>query len=180
MPNPTRNAQGMFMNIRMNTGMSTGMAGFPSSDLGSPQQVLCHKGFLDIYNVIKGEVFDTLDKIKPNKVIVSGHSLGSGIATLASIDLGKKGYEVYAYVFASPRVCNANLQKAVTKYVKGFYRMTNEADIIPTFPWAVMPDLANPDRPFFYDHVGGNATFTDNREALVQNHSLVTYINALS
>ena len=173
--NPTRNAQGLFMDVRM-----VGTPGSGFADISTPQQVLCHKGFLDIYDVIKGEVFDAIDKIKPNNVIVSGHSLGAGIATLAAVDLGARGHEVYTYVFASPRVCNENLQRAVTKYVKGFWRMTNEADIIPTFPWAVMPDLADPEKPFFYGHVGLNVTFTDNREALLQNHSLVTYINALS
>ena len=175
-PNPTKNAQGLFMDVRMVSSFAHG-AGL--ADMASTQQVLCHKGFLDIYNTIKSSVFDAVDKIKPNKVIVSGHSLGAGIATLAAIDLGARGHEVYTYVFASPRVCNANLQRAVTKYVKGFWRMTNEADIIPTFPWAVMPDLADPDKPFFYGHVGANVTFTDNRNSLEQNHSLVTYINAL-
>ncbi len=173
-PNPTRNAQGLFMDVRIASAHGTGLA-----DIATPQQILCHKGFLDIYDVIKGEVFDAIDKIKPNNVIVSGHSLGAGIATLAAVDLGARGHKVYTYVFASPRVCNENLQRAVTNYIKGFWRMTNEADIIPTFPWAVMPDLADPDKPFFYGHVGANVTFTDNREALVQNHSLVTYINAL-
>jgi len=139
-------------------------------------KVLCHAGFLSIYHKIKNQIMDTVDKAKPSQIIITGHSLGSALATLISLDLANKNYLVYVYLFASPRVCNREFALEIEGNVKAFYRINNMAGMIPTMPDSVMPNLDNPDNPYFYQHIGEAIEFTDNWESIENNHSLPVYI----
>lgn len=62
-------------------------------------QMMVHKGFLDAYDSVKRVVFSLLDEITgsgekggPWRVLITGHSLGGALATLAAYELAERRY----------------------------------------------------------------------------------------
>ena len=135
--------------------------------------IACHKGFIDVFNEFKQDMVNAIEDLKPGQIVVTGHSLGAALATLASLELSSM-YDVYTYCFASPRVCDD-----IPSNNSSFWRMNNTADIIPSVPLSVMPNIKEKNSPYFYTHGGISMEFTDNRKSLTNNHLLPVYINAL-
>ena len=87
---------------------------------GGNQNLRCHQGFLHIYSIFRNKLLKTLKAVNNiENIIITGHSLGSGLATLATIDISTKYNNIYTYVFASPRVGNPELSKNNFKYRTG-------------------------------------------------------------
>jgi len=140
----------------------------------------CHTGFIEVYTRVRDTILSTVSPYKTNKIVITGHSLGAALSTLCSIDLGNQGYQVYGYVFASPRVCNGMIGDYIKQYTKVFIRISNQDDIVPTIPYPVMPNFENPDSPYMYSHtVDGSITYSDNWSSLLNNHSMPNYIHNL-
>lgn len=141
-----------------------------------------HQGFNQIYSDIKDNLLDKLSKINPDKnknIIISGHSLGSAIATLCAFNLDNLGYKnIITYVFASPRVGNENFKEAIKKI--NLYSIINDLDLIPTMPLSVTPNFENADKPYFYYNCGNIVRFSDNWKSLENNHNLGIYYNNIN
>ena len=146
-----------------------------SSDL----QPSVHNGFLSVYNNFKIKMFNTINKYKPSKIVVSGHSLGAAIATIAGLDIKDKNHNVTVYNFASPRVGDINFCKAIQTVNLSLYRIVNTEDIIPTLPMPVMLNLENPDNPYIYKHCGTLISFSINWESVINNHLIPVYTKGL-
>lgn len=73
------------------------------------------------------------------ELVVVGHSLGAGIATLAAADIrGREGYPFPTlYAYASPRVGNHALAEFITNQGRN-YRFTHADDPVPKLPLLVM------------------------------------------
>lgn len=138
-----------------------------------------HSGYLQIYNKFRTAVLDKLQTLKPKVVVVTGHSLGAGVATLCSTDLANNGYETVAYTIASPRVGDQVFCDLIKSLDFPLFRVVNSADIIPTTPPSVVPNFNDYTKPYFYQHCGTALTFTDNWKSIVNNHQLPVYINAI-
>lgn len=134
----------------------------------------CHMGFVRIYHDLQATLRQALQDLQPEGVIMTGHSLGASLATLASLD-ASTSYPVYTYVFGAPRVCNR-----IPPILQAYWRLNNTADVIPSMPLAVMPNVQNIDQPYLYTHGGVAVEFTDNRQSLSNNHLLPVYIHALT
>jgi hypothetical protein len=70
-------------------------------------------------------------------LIVTGHSIGAAIATLAAAELRSLGYYVDLYTFGSPRVGNAAFVDYVESQSPALgnnYRMTHLNDPVPQIP----------------------------------------------
>lgn len=70
-------------------------------------------------------------------LIITGHSIGAGIATLAGAELRSMNYAADIYTFGSPRVGNTAFATFVTAQAPllgGNYRMTHENDPVPQLP----------------------------------------------
>ena len=133
---------------------------------------MCHTGFLDIYDDFEQIIYDMI--APGSTVVVTGHSLGAGLATLACLNL-KATRTVTGYVFASPRVCSV----VDTADMNGFFRVVNTADIIPSTPFSTMFNIKNHDKPYHYTHGGKAFYFTENRLSLTNSHLIPVYIKAL-
>ena len=142
-------------------------------------QPLVHQGFLDIYTKFRTDLYSKLDSLNPKKVIVTGHSLGGGIASLCAIDLTQAGYPVVAYTAAAPRTGNTVFADVVEQSKLPFYRFVNTADIIPTMPPSVCPNFSQADKPFIFTQCGTEVSFTSNWKSLTNNHMLPVYIDAV-
>jgi triacylglycerol lipase len=137
-----------------------------------------HKGFYDLYNIIRDKIISTLAKLDPDKtknIIITGHSLGSGIATICLIDLYYEKYNnLLCYVFASPRVGNKNFSKLFDNL--NLYNIMNNLDMIPTLPPSVCPNFNNKNQPYIYYNCGKILSFGDNWKSMKNNHDLGIYL----
>ncbi len=114
-----------------------------------PKKVKVSAGFFSIYSDIddksvsslQSEIFVWLQRYsKARRVLVCGHSLGSALASLCTLDLANyfREYSIQSITFASPRVGGQVWQdtyekkfdlKSVTK------RIVNTYDFVPTVPF---------------------------------------------
>jgi hypothetical protein len=139
--------------------------------------ILCHQGFMNVYNIFQKQIIETVNKHNPDKIIITGHSLGAGIGTIAAYHLGLLNKNVYVYTFASPKVGNIKFANHVNKVTKCFYRIVNLSDIVPTLPLAVMPNMVDKNKPFIYMHTGKMISFDQNWMSIENNHMIYNYRN---
>lgn len=99
------------------------------------------KGFYDLYDVLKPSIISTLSdmssKYHTNKLLITGHSLGGALATVAAFDMlyYKQPYEVsYLITFGSPRVGNYDFSEYFNMFSIYSKRITHYYDIVPHVP----------------------------------------------
>lgn len=101
-----------------------------------------HKGFWESYTSLRATTLEALDRLKPERVFVTGHSLGAAMAVFAAVDLKYKGYNVAAeYTFGQPRVGDSTFSTAYDTGGLGpdvSYRVVHWRDIVPHLP----PEIA--------------------------------------
>lgn len=136
-----------------------------------------HKGFVEIYSIIKPEI-DALN-FKKKEILITGHSLGGALSLLTSFDLMMDN-QVLIYVYGCPKVFDISLAKEYQDSQKTnhhrLYRIENSCDIVPFFPLPVTYESWTPKKLFYYVPVGKLFQFTDNRKSYQENHSIYTYI----
>ena len=138
-----------------------------------------HSGFMDVYNMFRKDLLKTLKDINPDKIVISGHSLGGGVSTLCAVDLASTyPGKVVSYTFAAPRVGDSQLCKLIDERLS-IYRIVNNCDIVPTLPYSVCPNFDTPNSPFFYQQCGIPFVFTSNWKSIGNNHELAVYVNGL-
>ncbi|GFR44840.1 hypothetical protein Agub_g6182, partial [Astrephomene gubernaculifera] len=132
------------------------------------QQMMVHKGFLDAYDSVRATVFALLDAATATtgsssassagsssassaaahpdggapvwRVLVTGHSLGGALATLAAYELAERRtparsrQSISLYTFGAPRVGNRAFAAEFDGLVPDAWRVTNSNDIIPSVP----------------------------------------------
>lgn len=111
-------------------------------------QGLVHRGFWDGINRVWDEVSAKLKEFGSagQPILVTGHSLGAALATLAAAKLQAQGQSVQSlYNFGSPRVGNQNFARWFDAHLKTrTFRFVNNSDLVTR----VVP------RAMFYAHVG--------------------------
>jgi len=129
-----------------------------------------HEGFVEIYESISPHIRAALERLPDStqRLLVTGHSLGSALSTLAIPDVlhnsrfGPK--QVVHYNLASPRVASIPFADAYQATGVPTYRIVNSADVVPQLP----PPILGPDT---FRHVGVQLTFSDNHGSVEANHS---------
>lgn len=90
-----------------------------------------HQGFSDAFNVIKDEIQLYLDdNCKDKPLLITGHSLGGALATVAIKRLKHKE-KAACYTFGSPRVGDEDWMLGIKAPV---YRIVNSADPVTMLP----------------------------------------------
>jgi triacylglycerol lipase len=106
-------------------------------------------------------------------VTVSGHSLGSALATLLAFDMAvNTSTKVGLYTLASPRVGDLTFERLFNHVVNNAYRVTNRLDIVPKTP-----------PPLLYFHVGDETELIPSpamKFDLGCEHHIGTYFNLLA
>jgi hypothetical protein len=64
-------------------------------------------------------------------IVITGHSLGGALASLAAADIRSQGIPAALYTYGSPRVGNAAWASYVTAQPGGNYRVTHGSDPVP-------------------------------------------------
>ncbi len=140
-----------------------------------------HEGFLDLYKSMSASVIETLNKVeRPKCLYITGHSLGSGLSTLAvpdvimHTDYTKQKLPVLHYNLASPRVGSPEFASAYNGNKVPTYRVVNTCDIVPQVPPSVLGKL-------YFEHVGTPVDYTAQYRSLSGNHnSYASYHYALT
>lgn len=145
----------------------------------SGQQPNIHKGFADVYQNIRYQLLDTIGMYNYETIIITGHSLGAALSTIAGIDLYQRGHQNIVFNFACPRVGDKVFADMVDSSVK-VYRVVNTADIVPTLPLASQPNYNNPKNPISYAHCGQMISFENNWFSIMNNHLMPNYMEWLS
>eukprot|EP01119_Soliformovum_irregulare_P024194 TRINITY_DN8616_c0_g1_i1.p1 TRINITY_DN8616_c0_g1~~TRINITY_DN8616_c0_g1_i1.p1 ORF type:complete len:159 (-),score=33.30 TRINITY_DN8616_c0_g1_i1:49-525(-) len=88
---------------------------------------------------IVGQVRDAASSLRrahPSKdIIVTGHSLGAALSTLAALDIKESlGESSTVWNYGDPRVGNDVFAEYWTQQVGGAWRTVNRADIVPHLP----------------------------------------------
>jgi triacylglycerol lipase len=153
-------------------------------------------GFAHVYNQCSADVHTfvqagaTPGAQSPANVIVTGHSLGGALATLATADLVRSGASPQAvmYTFASPRVGDRPFAREFDNRVLQRWRVANTEDIVPNLPLATVT-LLHPRsifglrlilaRSFEYQHVGIPLSFTTHHGSIPANHAMQVYVDAV-
>lgn len=159
--------------------------------------VRVHAGFAEdlssVYDDLGNMILDNGGDTKP--VLVTGHSAGAALATLAAHSYKLAGLNIHgAYTFASPRVGNRAFAEV---YSVPLYRIENMDDLVPHVPLPplamkavdfvieTMADLLMPAFPnlvppfadkFEYVHCG-KLFFIDWDGKLVHSHTIEEYTN---
>ncbi|NGQ95789.1 lipase family protein [Brevibacillus sp. SYP-B805] len=142
-----------------------------------------HRGFTCIYQSARNELIRELNKLSTTKrLMVTGHSLGGGLAVLAALDLavntGFKNPIVYTY--GSPRVGDPDFVSRFNQTVRNSIRIFNVHDIIPTLPANAYPPPFTK-KGLFYQHVDTKVPLSFQLNSLaVRNHEIVCYFKNLS
>ena len=79
-----------------------------------------HLGFLTAYAALASSMYSAVQSsglVAPARLLVTGHSLGGAIATLAAFELALLGFDVHLVTFGSPRVGNGVFAAAMTSAV---------------------------------------------------------------
>lgn len=107
------------------------------------EKVKVHSGFQDAWQSICGAVIQFVDDRKPDRILVTGHSLGGALATLATVSLKEKAlkkkelkdetYDIAGlYTFGQPHVGNQDFAKYFNDELKiPAYRFVNNNDVVP-------------------------------------------------
>ena len=151
-------------------------------------------GFSHLYDQCSAAVKTAVRGAGPApNVFVTGHSLGSGLATLATADLVNSGVAPQAsmYTFAAPRVGDLEFAANFNQRVAVRWRIVNTEDIVTTVPIAT-PDLFEDSHPHSafgillmlarklnYEHVGFPVNFTTHNGSIAGNHAMQVYLDAL-
>ena len=98
-----------------------------------------HEGFYKAeqhsINNILSEVKILKEKYPSFEIVVTGHSLGAALATLASVDIKEAGLEpVYVYTFGSPRVGDTKFAEWYTESMTNAHRITHHKDMVVHSP----------------------------------------------
>ncbi|KAJ6036896.1 hypothetical protein N7540_001175 [Penicillium herquei] len=115
---------------------------FPYTDPGLCNGCEAELGFWSSWTNVRDSISEilnnTVDAYPDYEVVVTGHSLGAGIATLAAADLRGNGHpSITLFAFASPRVANPALADYITAQKKN-YRFTHTNDPVPKLPLLAM------------------------------------------
>lgn len=123
------------------TNLNIGKDPFP----GLPTNVQVHQGFLGAYKDVQAQVLAAIAKANtacPDcRILLTGHSLGGSLATIAAADLITKKYaadRLSLYTFGSPRVGNDVFVTWFNGLLKDSFRITHADDAVIHVPFENM------------------------------------------
>lgn len=115
-----------------------------------------HRGFLRFTETLGMDVFKKMESILESfpeyRIVVTGHSLGAALASLAGIELKIRGFDPLVLTFATPKIFNSEMKQWVDElfetdaiekesilkneiqFRKGYFRVVHTGDYIPMVP----------------------------------------------
>ncbi|KAJ5279381.1 hypothetical protein N7478_004753 [Penicillium angulare] len=143
---------------------------FPYTDPKLCDGCFAELGFWSSWTAVRDPISKVLNEtIAANhdyELVVTGHSLGAAVATLAAADLRTKGHpSATLYAYAAPRVANSALAKFITAQENN-YRFTHTNDPVPKLPLLAMGYVHI--SPEYYITAPNNATVSASEVQVLQ------------
>lgn len=141
-----------------------------------------HKGFTDIYYLLRQQVMELLSEVDPSHTLyITGHSLGGALATLAALDIATNTpfHGPIVYTFGAPRVGDPSFVRAYNYTVPVHWRFQNKYDIVPHLPTLVYHSPQT-DETYFYLHVKGEVQRSFRHGSVSSNHIMSSYFHNLA
>ncbi len=138
-----------------------------------------HRGFVANYKSIIDPIpRDIAKKLDPTlPCYITGHSLGSALAVLASVDLAFNmpalKPQIQLYTYAGARVGDPAFARLHAHHVPNHYRIVNLADVVP-----LLPPIQSPGGT--YVHTGEEWSFLAQNGDFLPNHVVDTYRVAIA
>jgi predicted lipase len=115
-----------------------------------------HLGFQQGYESFKEPLFTEVSELVkkyPNaNLVITGHSFGGAMATLAAVDFENSGKKVSLITFGSPRVGNEVFSKYANQKIQGSnYRVSYIDDPVTGVPPASLGFLHTGQEIYYYD-----------------------------
>ena len=114
---------------------------------------MVHSGFLDAFLDIKSTLESSIDNLLTSnqKLVLTGHSLGGALSTIAASEWRNR-YEIRSvYTFGQPAVGNRKFRDGMKFMKEHIFRVVNDDDIVPRIPPG-------------YKHVGTRIKLPSNRK----------------
>lgn len=124
--------------------------------------VKVHRGFFDGFNASKIRLAIATDvaRLKPARIVCTGHSLGGGRAILCAAYLKALGYPVEVITFGCPRVGNGQFRDWYNEVLGDVtFRCEAQGDFVPFLPPYLLPG---------YRHVGREVYLTNDHRIEIQ------------
>lgn len=136
-----------------------------------------HNGFAKIYSELAEPTLAAVRQLDPSvPLYITGHSLGSPLATLAAMDIALRVPEIKEqirlYSYAGPRTGDPEFAEAHSQLIPNTYRVINLAD-----PTVMVPPTSAVD--VVYAHVGQVWSFPGPGGDIALNHFVSTYRTAI-
>lgn len=125
-----------------------------------------HAGFLSAFQEAKDDLMaGVAAAVKANPsypIIVTGHSLGGALGTIAAAYLRTQGYACDLWTYGSPRVGNSVFADFVTAQAGAEYRATTQDDPVPRLP-PIWTGYRHTSPEYWFDHdISAGATYSVN------------------
>jgi len=138
---------------------------------------LVHSGFyatwLDSQNVAVAGVTAAMAANPTYTLVITGHSLGAAIATIAGAYLRDSGFPCDIYTYGSPRVFNSVGADYVTNQVGGEYRVTHLDDPVAKLAPIILDYRHTSPEFWLYDGTAETVDYTiSDIETCVGNHNI--------
>ncbi|SCV02067.1 LAMI_0G15588g1_1 [Lachancea mirantina] len=117
---------------------------------------MVHRGFHIFLKTLSAQFFDHVESVSLSfpdyKLVITGHSLGAALATLAGIELKLRGYDPLVLTYASPHIFNYDLsvwvdelfgthdihqnsmKSGLVEFTRGYFRVIHMQDYITMVP----------------------------------------------
>ena len=131
-------------------------------------------GFSEVYMACRDSFVKTLGSLGPDlNLYISGHSLGAALSVLSLPDVAKTTHykKPVLYNFGCPRVGDNDFVSAYNALPSQTFRIANSSDLVASLP---------PPAPMYYSHVNVSVEFNIQKNDIGLNHSMDTYVAALS
>jgi len=157
-----------------------GLVSYTAPTPAPPPNIQVEQGWYKVYKGLLDQLREQLQKLGQTTypLTITGHSLGSTLATLAVPEAVAQKYQVWHYNSASPMVGDASFYNYyqglelignAPGLLKGTFRLVNTADAVPNFP--------SPAKHPGYVHVGTEVYFNTDYGDDGKNHNVCcTYV----
>lgn len=110
-----------------------------------------HRGFLSAFQVVDSQLRAQLTDLPGRKLVITGHSLGGALATIAAAEWHGQFSTDWIYTFGQPAVGKGGFGAFMNQhYGAKFTRFVNDDDIVPRVP----PTYAHVGELYHFDATG--------------------------
>ena len=114
-----------------------------------------HRGFFEAFTDARTKMESLIGDLAGRKLVITGHSLGGALATIAAAEWQTK-YDISTiYTYGQPAVGRGNFQAFFARHYSGkFFRVVNDRDIVARVP----PNFFHVGKLIHFDADGGLKT----------------------